>query len=167
MSVLGFIWDSCVPPQTYLIRIFSLRSLDYSCACKSPGSTALAQSFSTGKKSESVSHQVVSDSFARHTVLPMTVARQAPLSMEFSRQECWSGQASPSPGDLSDLGIKPGLLHCRQILCHLNHILETLAASWEACMQIKKQQLDPDMEQQTGSKLERSISRLCIVTLLI
>ena len=28
-----------------------------------------------------------------------------------------------------------------------------LPASWEICMQIKKQQLEPDMEQQTGSKL--------------
>ena len=29
----------------------------------------------------------------------------------------------------------------------------TLAASWEICMQVKKQQLEPDMEQLTGSKL--------------
>ena len=29
----------------------------------------------------------------------------------------------------------------------------TLPASWEICMQIKKQQLEPDMEQWTGSKL--------------
>ena len=29
----------------------------------------------------------------------------------------------------------------------------TLPASWENCMQVKKQQLEPDMEQQTGSKL--------------
>ena len=29
-----------------------------------------------------------------------------------------------------------------------------LPASWETCMQVKKQQLEPDMEQQTGSKLE-------------
>ena len=28
----------------------------------------------------------------------------------------------------------------------------TLSASWEICMQVKKQQLEPDMEQQTGSK---------------
>ena len=27
--------------------------------------------------------------------------------------------------------------------------------SWEICMQVKKQQLGPDMEQQTGSKLEK------------
>ena len=31
----------------------------------------------------------------------------------------------------------------------------TLHASWEICMQVKKQQLEPDMEQQTGSKLEK------------
>ena len=43
----------------------------------------------------------------------------------------------------------------------------TLPASWEICMQVKKQQLKPDMEQQTGSKLERSTSRPYIVTLLI
>ena len=29
----------------------------------------------------------------------------------------------------------------------------TLPTSWEMCMQVKKQQLEPDMEQQTGSKL--------------
>ena len=29
----------------------------------------------------------------------------------------------------------------------------TLSASWEICMQVKKQQLEPDMDQQTGSKL--------------
>ena len=39
---------------------------------------------------------------------PWTVAYQAPLSMGFSRQECWSGLPFPSPGDLPDPGIKPG-----------------------------------------------------------
>ena len=29
-----------------------------------------------------------------------------PLSMEFPRQEYWSGQPFPSPGDLPDPGIK-------------------------------------------------------------
>ena len=29
----------------------------------------------------------------------------------------------------------------------------SLPASWEICMQVKKQQLEPDVEQQTGSKL--------------
>ena len=37
-----------------------------------------------------------------------TVARQAPLSMEFFNQEYWSGLPFPTPGDLPDPGIKPG-----------------------------------------------------------
>ena len=37
---------------------------------------------------------------------PWTVARQAPLSMGFSRQEYWSGLPFP-PGDLPDPGIEP------------------------------------------------------------
>ena len=36
-----------------------------------------------------------------------TVAHQAPLSMGFSRQEYWSGLPFPSPGDLTNPGIKP------------------------------------------------------------
>ena len=38
---------------------------------------------------------------------PETVAHQAPLPMEFSRQEHWSGLSFPSPGDLPDTGIEP------------------------------------------------------------
>ena len=37
---------------------------------------------------------------------PWTVARQAPLSMGFSRPEYWSGFLFPSPGDLTDPGIE-------------------------------------------------------------
>ena len=45
---------------------------------------------------------VVSDSFAT----PWTIALQAPLPMEFSRQEYWSGLPFPSPGGFLDSGIK-------------------------------------------------------------
>ena len=38
---------------------------------------------------------------------PWTAACQVPLSMEFSRQEYWSGLPFPSLGDLPDLGIEP------------------------------------------------------------
>ena len=38
---------------------------------------------------------------------PWTVANQAPPSMGFSMQECWSGLPFPSPGDLPDPGIEP------------------------------------------------------------
>ena len=38
---------------------------------------------------------------------PWTVAHQAPLSTEFSRQEYWSGLPLPPPGDLPDPGMEP------------------------------------------------------------
>ena len=41
-------------------------------------------------------------------VTPWTVACQAPLSVEFSRQEYQRGLPFPSPGDLPDPGIKLG-----------------------------------------------------------
>ena len=44
----------------------------------------------------------MSDSFAT----PWTIARQASLSMGFSRQEYWSGLPFPPLGDLSDPGIE-------------------------------------------------------------
>ena len=43
-------------------------------------------------------------------VTPWTVARQAPLSMGFSRQEYWSGSPRPPPGELPGPGIEPGSL---------------------------------------------------------
>ena len=43
----------------------------------------------------------------------------------------------------------------------------TLLASWEICMQIKKQQLELDMEQQTGSRLGKEYVKADIVTLFI
>ena len=41
---------------------------------------------------------------------PLNVASQAPLSIEFSRQEYWSGLPFTSPRDLPDLGLNLGLL---------------------------------------------------------
>ena len=60
--------------------------------------------FTTGPEVKcSVSPSVVSNS-----VTPWTVARQAPLSLGFSRKEYWSGLPFPSPGDLPHPGIEPG-----------------------------------------------------------
>ena len=49
---------------------------------------------------------------------PWTVAHQAPLSMEFSRQESWTGLGNHSllQGIFPIQGSNPGLLHCRWIL---------------------------------------------------
>ena len=51
--------------------------------------------------------KVKSLSRVRLFVTPWTVAHQAPLSMGFSWHEYWSGLPLPSPGDISDPGIKP------------------------------------------------------------
>ena len=51
-----------------------------------------------------VSHSIMSDSFAT----PWTLAHQAPLSVEFSRQEYWSGWPFSSPGDLPNSGMEAG-----------------------------------------------------------
>ena len=52
--------------------------------------------------------RVVSLSHVHSFVTTWTVAHQAPLSIEFSRQEYWSGLPFPSPGDLCNPGIEPG-----------------------------------------------------------
>ena len=53
-----------------------------------------------------LSSSVMSD----HFVIPWTIARQAPLSVGFSRQEYQSGVSFPSPGDLPHPEIEPGSL---------------------------------------------------------
>ena len=50
---------------------------------------------------------VFSRSVVPDSATPWTVARQAPLSMGFSRQEYWSGLPCPPPGELPDPGIEP------------------------------------------------------------
>ena len=55
------------------------------------------------------SESEIAQSFSRVRLFatPWAVAHQAPPSMEFSRQEYWSGLPFPSPRDLPDSGIEP------------------------------------------------------------
>ena len=72
-------------------------------------------------ESESVSHSVVSNS-----ATPWTVAHQALLLMEFSRQEYWSGQPhSLLQGIFLTQGLNLCLLHCRLILYHLTKFMHS------------------------------------------
>ena len=51
-------------------------------------------------------------SFQLHLfVTTWTIAHQATLSLEFSRQEYWSGLPYPLPGDLPDPGMELGSSH--------------------------------------------------------
>ena len=70
------------------------------------------QSWVKIQRSINVIHHIVkvtvkSLSRVRLFATPWTVAYQAPPSMGFSRQECWSGLPFPSPGDLPHPGIQP------------------------------------------------------------
>ena len=61
-------------------------------------------------------------------VTPWAVACQAPLSMEFSRQEYWSRVPFPPPGDLADPGIKLEFLMSPALAGGFF----TISATWEA-----------------------------------
>ena len=61
-------------------------------------------------------------------VIPWTVTHQAPLSMEFSRQEYWSGLPFPTPGDLPDPGSEPASLESPA----LSGGFFTTSTTWEA-----------------------------------
>ena len=78
----------------------SLTPFSYLFSCLYVGSTSVQD-----EEIESVSRSDMSNSLRP---CGLYVAHQALLSMEFSRQECWSGLPFPSPGDLPDPGIKPG-----------------------------------------------------------
>ena len=53
---------------------------------------------------------------------PWTAARQAPLSVGFSRQEDWSGLAFSSPGELPDPGVGPTSPSLQADSLLLNHL---------------------------------------------
>ena len=61
-------------------------------------------------------------------VTPWAVAHQAPLSMGFSRQECWNELPCSPPGDLPDPGIKPTSLMSPALAGRFF----TTSATWEA-----------------------------------
>ena len=68
------------------------------------------------------------------SAVPGTVARQAPLSTEFSRQEYWNGLPFSIPGDLPDPGIKPtfSFISCigRRILHHWHQLGSPIKRYW-------------------------------------
>ena len=68
---------------------------------------------------------------------PWTIGPQAPLSMEFSRQEYRSGLPCPPPGHLPNPGIKPASLMSPALAGGFF----TISATWEAQSLLKRFQL--------------------------
>ena len=69
-------------------------------------------------------------SYVQLFAAPWTVVRQAPLSMEFSRQEYWNGLPFPPPGDLPNPGTEPSSL----LSPALAGGFFTASDTWEACV---------------------------------
>ena len=61
-------------------------------------------------------------SCVRLFAIPQTITHQAPLSVEFSRQEYWSGFPFLLQGIFPTQGSTSGLPHCRQAFYHLRHM---------------------------------------------
>ena len=82
---------------------------------------------------------------------PQTVARQAPLPMEFSRQEYWSGWPFPSSGALPKPGIKPMSLASPALAGGFF----TISTTWEAHVTAD------------SSSIQAQISRVCFFHFLV
>ena len=93
------------------------------------------------------------------TVIPWTIALQAPLFMGFSRQEYWSGLPFPSPGDLPNCGTEPSSLMSPALA---GRFFAT-SAIWEACIHttIFKQITSKDLLYRTENSTQYSVITLC------
>ena len=90
--------------------------------------TSQRMRYDTIKDNGSAGNVLSHSSPIRLFATPWTVAPQAPLSVEFSRQEYWSGLLCPPLGIFPTQGSNPGLLHLRWILYHLSHLGSPLSS---------------------------------------
>jgi len=83
--------------------------------------------------------------------------------MESSRQEYWSREPFTSPGDLPDQESYPSLLHCRWILCCLNHQGSPLHAK----ILLKTRLCERKQGKRQGRLLREPIRQCCNLTLSV
>ena len=117
---LGCLWPMCVCTcvclcgHVYAMRV-RMRIHGYVCVCiYTLHATCLLSRFS----------------HVRLFATPWTVARQAPLSMGFFRQEYWSGLPCPPPGDLPHPGIEPVSLSPALAGGFFPTCVQLIATSW-------------------------------------
>ena len=135
------------------------------------------------------SHSCESFSVVSNSMTPWTVACQAPLSMEFSRQEYWSGLPRPPPGDLTEWmwtskSLMWKLLSCVQLYdpmdCSLpgssvHGILQTRMLEWVAISLYRRSSQPRDWTQISSiagwfftiwATREAQVSNPCLLCLL-
>ena len=78
-------------------------------------------------------------SHVRLFVIPWTVACQALLSVGFSRQEYWSGCHFLFQGIFPTQGSNLQLLHCKQFLYHMSHLLLLLLSRFSLSDSVRPQ----------------------------
>ena len=89
-----------------------------------------------------------------------------PISVELLKKQ---KQESPRKTSISALLTMPKpltvwiIINCGKFWKRWEY-QTTWPASWEICMQVKKQQLEMDMEQQTGSTLGKGVCQGCILS---
>ena len=119
--------------------------------------------------SNNASSALVTKSCSNSFATLWTVACQSPLPTGFSRYEYWSGLPFPSPGHLSDPGIKPGTLiiarvsHAKPSYCFLDTRFLTFQSnrkSLERDVQAESHTLPS--EHSWVRQIKQSLSLLCI-----
>ena len=106
-----FFWNSLAFSMTQqMLAIWSLVPLHFLRLAWTSGSSQFMYYWNLTWRILNITCCVCSSSliWARLFATPWTVAHQPPLSMEFSRQEYWSGLPCPTPGNLPNLGTEPG-----------------------------------------------------------
>ena len=93
--------------RTQLLAILNVKQWKMWCICDPRGRKNGFSAF-LEKMDRRLTGRRWSLSHVRLFVTTRTVAHQAPLSMRFSKRECWSGLPFPSPGDLPNPGTKTG-----------------------------------------------------------
>ena len=95
-----------------------------------------------------------------------TVGRQATLSMEFYRQEYWSGLSFSPPGDLSNPGVKPvSCVSCtgRQIIYHSRHLASPVPLILGNALSLSNSNLLGRKRKKTDKEKERERKQKCQV----
>ena len=104
---------------------------------------------------KTVHELVLSSSVVSSSLRPCTVACQAPLSVEFSKQEYWRGLPFPPPGHFPDPGIKPTVSFMTSLFhLSLDRYNRKYKKAWKIAYKLGTVQLDSITDMNLGKLWE-------------